>query len=300
MQQRIYKLLILFLVTLPVVTFGQKWKSYRMELTAGIGPSFMLSDVGGFQDEPDHFITDLNFKSTRASFTGNFNYHLRQDMSVLASFSYCFLHANDKYAGNEARRYRNFDINTHVYELGIMYRYYFVKEKFGHAFRLRGARSSFLSNISAYAGVGIAGFYFNPTGRGSDGKYHSLQPLGTEGQGIAGNPEKYSRFSFAIPAALGMKYALNTQINVGLELNYRFIFIDYLDDVSTNYYDNDAILSENGEMAAYLADPSSGEYPTWTHPGEKRGSPDNNDAFFTTMITFSYKILKGSSFRPRF
>jgi hypothetical protein len=63
-------------------------------------------------------------------------------------------------------------------------------------------------------------------------------------------------------------------------LSYTKTFTDYLDDVSTVYYDNAAIEAAYGSDAAYWADPSSGVFPTWTDPGEMRGDSKQKDAYF--------------------
>ena len=286
---------------IPISSNAQRWKKYRMEVGAGIGPSFFLSDVGGYNEVPSNFIDDINFKATRYAVAGNFNYFLRQDMSVNGGLMYTMLSANDKFAGSEARRNRNFDIQTHVFEVSAMYRYYFVKEKFGHAFRLRGTSVPFFSSLAGYVTIGVAGFYFNPKGKAPGGSsYVSLQPIGTEGQGLPGNPEKYKRMSLAIPLGVGAKYALTTQWGVGAEFTFRKTFTDYLDDVSTVYYDRQALSDTYGGDAAKLADPNDGTNPTWTDPGEQRGSPKQNDFYMTFMFSATYKILKGKAFKPRF
>lgn len=294
------KILLVSLVLLSTAAYSQRWKSYRQEVGIHVGPSFLLGDVGGYQDAAKNNITDINFRTTRFSLGVSYNYFLKQNMSVIGQLSYLWLSARDNLAGNEARKYRNFDIRTHVVELSAQYRYYFIKDKFGHVFKLRGARSSFLSQISAYAGLGIAGLYFNPTGKFTDGKYYALQPLGTEGQGLPGAEKKYSRLTFAIPFSIGARYSIGKQISIGLEASLRKSFSDYIDDVSTVYYDKTLIEASYGEKAAYLSDPASGENPTWTGAGEKRGGEKMKDFYMSFMVSFNYKLLKGKAFRPRF
>lgn len=298
----VLKKLILFFVfgLLVTTTFGQRWKAYRQEISGSIGPSFFFGDVGGAVDQPTNTIRDINFKATRLSTGAGYNFFLRQDMSVIGQLSYNMLTAKDEFAANEARRNRNFDIRTHLYEGLIQYRYYFIKDKFGHVFKLRGASSMFFSQISAYAGLGIAGFYFNPKGRYSDGKFYALQPLGTEGQGLPGGPDKYKRIGIAIPFSLGAKYSLGKRWGIGAEICVRKTFTDYLDDVSTVYYNNAAIQAKYGDKAGFLADPNDGSNPTWTHPGERRGGEELNDLYATFLFSVNYKLLKGNSFKPRF
>ncbi len=279
---------------------AQQWKAYRQEVSGGLGTSWLLGDVGGATDVPKNTIRDINFKATRLSGSGGYNYFLRQDMSVTGQLSYCFLSAKDEFAANEARRNRNFDIRTHLFEVSAQYRYYFIKDKFGDVFKLRGVSSMFFSQISAYAGVGVGGIFFNPKGRYSDGNYYALQPLGTEGQGLVGNPDKYRRLGLVIPLSLGAKYSLGKRAGISAEFCFRKTFTDYIDDVSTLYYDNKAIENAYGEKAAFLADPNPGDNPTWTGPGERRGGEKQKDLYGSFIISFNYKLLKGKSFEPRF
>ncbi len=295
------RLITIFILSVVCTSlFGQRWKSYRQEISGGIGTSFLLGDIGGATDEPTNTVRDINFKATRFAGSAGYNYYLRQDMSVIGQFTYAMLSAKDEFAANEARRNRNFDVRTHLMEFSAQYRYYFIKDKFGHVFKLRGASSMFFSQISAYAGIGVAGIYFNPKGRYTDGKFYALQPLGTEGQGLPGNPDKYSRIGLAIPFTLGAKYSLGKRMGISAELGMRKTFTDYIDDVSTVYYDNTAIKNAYGDKAAFLADPNPGENPTWTGAGERRGGEKLKDFYATFVISVNYKLLKGKSFKPRF
>jgi opacity protein-like surface antigen len=299
------------LTTLLILAFigtvsAQRWKKYRQEVTLGLGTTWFLCDVGGFNDKPTNSIADINFRSTSWGVFGGYNYYLTKNISLNGQFTYAWLSAKDKHAGNEARKHRNFDIRTHLYEVGILGRYYFIREKFGHAFRLRGAQNGFFYNLSAYATLGVMGLYFNPTGRHpNSSKYHKLYDIGTEGQTVPGSGVKqYSRFTFAIPVGIGAKYSLGTRWNVGAEIMFRKAFSDYLDDVSGVYYDNSEIVKANGgdPEAGWLADPSvkTADNATWTDPGERRGGEKFDDFYMGFMFTASYKFLKGKSFKPRF
>jgi hypothetical protein len=95
---------------------------------------------------------------------------------------------------------------------------------------------------------------------------------------------------------------------LGLEFSYRKTFSDYLDDVSTVYYNNDRIYAERGEMAAYLADPSHGFYYddngnkvplNSTGEGMQRGDPEDKDAFITGAISVRFFLAGLSKGRKR-
>jgi hypothetical protein len=122
-----------------------------------------------------------------------------------------------------------------------------------------------------------------------------LQPLGTEGQGIANNPDKYSLTQFAVPLGIGMKANLVGNFNIFSELGYRYTFTDYIDDVSTYYAD----LSTSSNLTSqYYADRSlEVGYPV-NNPGTQRGDLSKKDMYMFAVVGISISFV--SSRCPRF
>ena len=77
----------------------------------------------------------------------------------------------------------------------------------------------------------------------------ALQPLGTEGQYVAGGgyAKPYALWQAVVPVGGGIKYRFHCNWGVKLEAVYHVIFTDYLDDVINNL----AILSDNIETGLY-------------------------------------------------
>ncbi len=152
--------------------------------------------------------------------------------------------------------------------------------------------------FSPYIFGGIAYFGFNPWTLDEDKNKVFLQPLGTEGQGLPEYPDKkvYSLSQFSLPYAVGFRYRVTDDLEVGIEFSQRKTFTDYLDDVSSSYADREVLLAGRGEKAVELAFRGEGLYPT---AGSQRGTPTENDWYYTTGISISYKIrsLFGSADR---
>jgi hypothetical protein len=99
--------------------------------------------------------------------------------------------------------------------------------------------------INPYGLFGLSVFTHNPVtktpqpSKPGDAKseWVSLRNLGTEGQftGLAGTPRPYSRVQVGVPIGLGVRYRLLDKVDLSLEFGYRFVFTDYLDDVSGRY-----------------------------------------------------------------
>ncbi|MER3471330.1 MAG: hypothetical protein C4330_08345 [Chitinophagaceae bacterium] len=154
--------------------------------------------------------------------------------------------------------------------------------------------------ITPYVFVGGAMFHFNPYTYDKNGKKVYLQPLSTEGQGLADYPNRkpYQLTQFALTWAGGIKYKVNDYINVGVELNQRKTFTDYLDDVSSSYVDYNKLLQTKGAKAvelAYRGDelPNGSSYP---HDGEQRGTPNEKDWYYFLGVhaTFRVDFIKSS------
>ncbi len=145
-----------------------------------------------------------------------------------------------------------------------------------------------------FAGIGI--YTFNPyTYYETDTSKTKvfLQPLGTEGQGLPEYPDRkmYALTQFCIPYGIGVKWQINCNLNVGAEFRQTKTFTDYLDDVSTTYADQNALLKGRGQMAVDLAwrkdDYNGSPYPV---AGTKRGNPNEKDWFYFVGITVGLKI----------
>jgi Domain of unknown function (DUF6089) len=151
-----------------------------------------------------------------------------------------------------------------------------------------------------YFFAGLNGFYFNPEAQ-LRGVWHELQPLGTEGQGLAEYPDrkKYNRFQVAVPMGLGFKFALDERTNVGVEFGIRKTFTDYLDDVSGNAYPNLAKLKEQNPTAAQFSyrsleiDPKGNSNPTGV-----RGTDTKKDLYF--FIGFNISVNLANKYKLEF
>ena len=151
--------------------------------------------------------------------------------------------------------------------------------------------------ISPYVFAGLSVFRFNPEAQ-LDNVWHQLQPLGTEGQGLPGNPSRYSLTEFAIPMGLGVKFAATEYWNISWEVALRYTFTDYIDDVSGTYEDRDVLIAAYGnETTANLANREAELLGANAEPvnrgGSGRGNPSSNDLYVFTGFTFSYNFFDG-------
>jgi hypothetical protein len=289
--------------------FATKRNKPRKEYIAGIGGANFLGELGGANQIGTHFIKDFEISATRPSFQLGMRYRPKSMLAVKGGFYFQMVSGADRLTKEPFRNNRNLSFRSPICELSVQAEFYFTRDRLSAQYNIRNARRGSSADFQAYAFVGAGGYFFNPQAK-YNGKWVNLQPLGTEGQGLPGGPKKYSRFGFCIPYGLGAKYGINREWSIGIELGVRKVFTDYLDDVSTVYYDNAVLLKERGEMVAYLADPSLHNYPQelggdatgadQTSVGQQRGDPKSKDAYMFTNITVSYKLPYRRRTRSKF
>jgi len=209
--------------------------------------------------------------------------------SFKASFNLGGLYGDDSQTnGDVARINRNLHFRSIVADVALMLEWNLAPYRIGDKKKM----------FTPFIGIGIAGFYFNPQAK-LNGRWVDLQPFGTEGQGILPGTKKYSLFQFAIPASFGFKANITKKIALSLELQYRYTFTDYIDDVSSNSYVNPEIFYDN-YINAVASDADALSYraiDTSLSPRalDQRGSPDAKDHFYYVLLGISYKIGKSSS-----
>lgn len=146
--------------------------------------------------------------------------------------------------------------------------------------------------FTPYMSVGLSVFKFNPKAL-YNGEYVELQPLGTEGQGTAANPDKklYKRTNLAFVFGGGFKWKIGRRWSVVLESVVRKTYTDYLDDVSGVYADPNAIRVEYGKTAYFLSDRSIVKNNNG-NVGRQRGDNTNRDWYHFTGVQITYTLSK--------
>ena len=202
------------------------------------------------------------------------------------------LHGDDGLDSRPSRSQRNLDFHSTIAEFSFIGEYDFLR------FDFNSQKDGWKFTI----GTGLSLFYFNPKTE-LQGVTHALQPLGTEGQGIDGFNDPYSRVALALPIIGAMKIKLSENLTLIPEISVRISFTDYLDDVSSSYVNFFELRTGNGDIAAALADRTNEgmgiNEPRDIPTGSQRGNPNVDDWYFTGMISLSYTIGEVNSIFSR-
>jgi hypothetical protein len=292
---------------------SQAWKRERDHLVIGLGGTGFMGDLGGANREGSQYLRDYNFGSMRPTGLLGYRYFVMQDIAVRGHLAFGYIAGDDKYTQEQYRNNRNIHFRSPIWELGVQGEYYFLRaSQMGARYRrLTRAKGWLGYNFSAYAFIGVSGFYFNPQGKFESANYtgsvapedlpndgwYNLRPLRTEGQGYFSTRDQYSPISISMPLGLGAIFVINRELSVGIEYGFRKTWTDYIDDVSRTYVDP-AIYQEmfagNPEkiaLAEYFSNPTLGILgDNVTYPGQQRGNPHNTDAYMFTLITIYYSM----------
>ena len=150
------------------------------------------------------------------------------------------------------------------------------------------------AHFTPYVYGSVSLYHFNPWAYDNSGKKVFLQPLSTEGQGLSQYPKQkpYKLTQLALGFGGGARYALNDNMNIGVEFSQRKTFTDYLDDVSSIYVDYNTLLQAKGaksvEMAFRGDELQGGQF--YPGHGEQRGTPSEMDWYYFFGINFEIKF----------
>ncbi len=234
------------------------------------------------------------FMQPKFAFGGFYRHNFNEHFSGKLCFLYGNVEGNDALSANPEQIQRNLSFKSVVAEFSGQIEINFLPFVAGDTKTrftpyIFGGFGIFKFNPKAFVDAGtynINGINYTVANSG----YYALMPLGTEGQGTTGYPDrkKYSLTSFSIPFGIGFKFNIANGVGFGLEWGMRPTFTDYLDDVSTTYAEPIVLRSEYTDVAAVLSDRSIAS--TESNVGRQRGNSTNKDWYSFAVATLSYTI----------
>lgn len=238
---------------------AQQWEA---ELAAGV------SGYGGD-------LTSQIFSVRSLGPSGGFNLKYNSNDLIIfrGGITWGRISGNDKYNHQYDLKARNLNFKTDIWEVNLCLEVNLLEPEF------------FIVYPYVFGGVGL--FHFNPYTHDDAGRKTYLQPLGTEGQGLAEYPGRkpYRLTQFCLPFGAGIKINLSKRCDLVYELGGRNLFTDYLDDVSTTYVKTQTLMSRSRPKAAELAyRQTAAPFPS---EGDIRGNPKIKDWYFIS----GFKLL---------
>jgi len=226
-----------------------------------------------------HYFGDLNTDNelTQLGIAGgafgryNFNERLALRMGICGGK----ISGSDANSENNFEIQRNLNFTSNIIDVATQFEFNFLPY-------VHGSKKQF---FSPYLFAGFNVFYYNPQTE-FEGTVYDLRPLGTEGQFIA---EEYTTVDAGLVYGGGIKYSINYQWSIEVEVSSRKLFTDYIDDVSKTYPEYDDLENLRGDVAVSLSDRSVEllENPIG-ETGRQRGNSKNNDFYAMLGVSIVY------------
>lgn len=242
--------------------------------------------AGGANYQGDLASSEFKVMSQQTNFAigGFLRYSINESFALKLQILKTELEADDTNSNHDFLVQRNLRFFSPIWDTSLRLEWYPFT-----------ANATYQQVLLPYLSFGGSFFSFNPQAAYL-GQVYELQPLNTEGQGLESYPNKtpYSLYSGSILGGIGIKFLLNDNLTLGIDISANYAFTDYLDDVSTTYADYAELASKNGIIAAdisYQVDDFFDLNQTTPLPGTWRGNPKLNDGFIIAGITLSYYLV---------
>lgn len=270
MKNQIVILFFSFFLTLS--TFAQR-KEKSVEVGLFLGGSYYIGDLN-----PTRHFSQFTKPAAGALIRYNFSHRL----SARGSAFYGNMEAHDAFSSSPYQQQRNLNFRSSILEASVQLEFNFLNYEIGND----------KERFSPYIFGGLGGFTFNPEGEYKD-EWIRLRPLSTEGQGLAGSTAKtYQLFQISLPFGVGVRVNLAKNLALSMEWGMRKTFTDYLDDVSTRYYDPTELEAAKGQLSVFLADKDKSNDTGYSNVGRQRGNPTTKDWYSFAGVALTVK-LKG-------
>lgn len=225
-----YKKYLIFVFFVSFIPFTHSQKG--IELGGWIGSSFYFGDLN----------TTMRIQKPGLAFgvLGKYNFNSR--IAIRTSFNYGHVGADDATSTNNFEYNRNLSFASNIFDCSNVIEFNFFRFEYG----------SKVYNKTPYIFGGFNIFHFNPTAI-MDGKKYNLRDYGTEGQ-LPG--QEYNPLNGGWVLGGGFKWSMGRSTGLFVEFSTRYLFTDYLDDVSTIYPDKETLEGNRGPVAVLLSDRS--------------------------------------------
>ena len=262
-----------------------------LEFGGGVGAMNSLTDLGGKKGKGKAGVKDFNIKNTHPSASIFFSGIYRYDIAFRLEGTFGQVSGDDaqlkSVASTTSGRYeRNLNFRSSITDvMGAI-------ELYPVLIFSRFNQDHFPSLLQPYVMGGVGYFRFNPQAK-LNNNWIDLRPLHTEGEGFSEYPDRkdYKLSQINFPIGFGFKYEAFPFLNLRLELSWRLLTTDYLDDVSSKYIDPKyfpAYLTGTKLRQALILNDRHLPGAETAHPDGIRGTPVNNDSYFNLNFKMSF------------
>ena len=253
-----------------LAVFGQAKAQFDDPKTLEVGPHVGVS----------YYMGDLNpmkpFAMSKLQYGGLVRFNYNNRWTFRFDYSRATVQASDEKIGWRPERGLNF--TTTINDFSLAAEFNFLEYYTGNPKR----------NVSPYIFGGFSVFQYTPYAE-VDGQMVTLRDYPTE---VPDGETTFlkrlfgrsSSIGVSIPFGMGVKLSLSRHMAATVEWRMQKTFTDYLDDVSTVYPEQPAIVDINGELHN-LSDPTGNYYA-----GQQRGNAAFKDWFGMARVSLTWKF----------
>jgi len=263
------ELLLVSVVSISILGGSVDCNAQRFSLTPSVGVSNYRGDLATQYTPP--------FKP---AFTLGASYDITPRYRLRFTYSQMSVEGDDIKSPKAGVPERNLNFKSNISEGAILGELDLFDNKY-HAF-------------VPYVFGGIGVYHFDPHPlKPINGVDVSLHDLGTEGQLLSSGKyadRQYKLTQMNISLGGGVRYEMSETVSIAFEANYRKLFTDYLDDVSSDSY---ILPSEWNTSDPTQKSASAYNYrgtPSKFNAKAKRGNPKLKDAYYTFMLRLNIRL----------
>lgn len=224
-----------------------------------------------------------NWKSSLKSTHPYLGVHARLSLDPFFSLRILYarftLSGSDSYSTNESIKKRNLSFSSDMSEWSLT-----AQVQVLDLFSYEPLR------CSPFLQLGLGIVYFNPRTY-YQGTWVSLQPLGTEGQGLPNYKDPYALHALCGIMGGGLRFALSSNVTIAMEYVWRLSASDYIDDASGYYVSYSYLLQNKGRTAADLGNKIDAQ------TGDQRANPKSNDGYQSFSFSVNFHLGKNNYFK---
>ncbi|MET0635947.1 MAG: hypothetical protein ABWZ25_07950 [Chitinophagaceae bacterium] len=288
-----YPLLLCFLIDVAQTIAQPDFPKLSFEAGLGAGGMNCLTDLGGNKGRQDFLLRDINANHTRAAATLYAVLKYKSRFALRFGFYYGSVSGADyslkKTDPDLTGRYgRNLSFRSGITEAHLAIEWRVFQDWW------YGDDGVNIFKASLLGGLGY--FHFNPRTRWNN-QWVNLYGLRLEGQGFEEYPhlKAYRRTQVNIPVGIIVSRGFTNGTNIGIELIYRYLFTDYLDDVSGRYIDPSLFYKYldpvNARLATQLQYRTREIMNSAVPVNQPRGNPKKNDAYFSLVLKLGVNLF---------
>ncbi len=211
---------------------GYSLKNIRWEAGFSLGMANSMTDVAPSEANTQAGMTDFYSRGLSPALSLYGRYRSHNIFALKGNISALMLRGNDRWSPDIEVVNRGRSFTNTIFEGALVGEFYLPKKQ-------KRIKSDFsLNTMDLYLFTGLAGFYHSPQVKGAIIDDYDFNILNAD--------NIYSNWQVAVPIGAGLQWTLGYRWILGMDVNFRYTFFDYLDGFRRPYSSrNDFFFSSN-------------------------------------------------------